>query len=485
MATSGASPNHSPKPGVSSPWSQIVAAAAPPSSPPLPLDSAFINSAPADDVDNGGGNNVNSGKRPAWNKPSNGASSSVMGADSWPALSESARASAKSPSPSESAKGSMDAMSTPSLQGSGSVVPSPHRQDRDNVSANNTVQTHQKSFNKRGNFNPSSNGGHIPPQTFGPQGPMPPAGSHNYNSSLKEHQPRAGFVPNDHPPQRNSFRHRNGGGPHQRGDGHHHNYGGRRDHDRGNQDWSNHRNFNGRDNYMSPRFVPRFIRPPPPPNLAQLYPPPPAMRPPYGSIGYPELPPQMLYVSPPPLESMRGVPFVSPIPPNAMFFQPADNHLHTKIVNQIDYYFSNDNLVKDIYLRRNMDDQGWVPISLISNFKKVKYLTENIQTVIDAVRASSVVEIQGDKVRKRNDWRRWIMPPAQLPNSRGSQTVGQLAEQVQNITLETTINDDTGVLDVSQNRPFGELNGQYLLSTGESTGQVGIQVSDHSISARN
>ncbi|KAK7346319.1 hypothetical protein VNO80_20835 [Phaseolus coccineus] len=483
MTMSGASPNHSPKPGVSSPWSQIVAAAAPPSSPPLPVDSAFINFAPADHFDNGGGNNVNTGKRPAWNKPSNGASSSVMGADSWPALSESARVTAiKSPSPLESDKGSVDAMTTPSLQGSGSVVSSPQRQDRDNASGNNTAQTHQKSFNKRGNFSPSSNGGHLPPQT---PGPIAPAGSHNYNSSLKEHQPRAGFVSNDHPQQRNSFRHRNGGGPHQRGDGHHHNYGGRRDHDRGNQDWSNHRNFNGRDNYMSPRFVPRFIRPPPPPNLAQLYPPLPPMRPPpYGSIGYPELPP-MVYVPPPPLESMRGVPFVSPIPPNAMFFQPTDNLLHTKIVNQIDYYFSNDNLVKDIYLRRNMDDQGWVPINLISNFKKVKYLTENIQTVIDAVRASSVVEIQGDKVRKRNDWRRWIMPPAQLPNSRGSQTIGQLAEQVQNITLETTNNDDAGVIDVSQNRPFGELNGQYLLSTGESTGQVGIQVSDHSISARN
>ena len=113
----GASPNHSPKPGVSSPWSQIVAAAAPPSSPPLPVDSALINFAPADDFDNGGGNNVNTGKRPAWNKPSNGASSSVMDADSWPALSESARATAvKSPSPLESDKGSVDAMSTPSLQ---------------------------------------------------------------------------------------------------------------------------------------------------------------------------------------------------------------------------------------------------------------------------------------------------------------------------------------------------------------------------------
>lgn len=150
------------------------------------------------------------------------------------------------------------------------------------------VPTHQKPF-KRTNSNLSSNGGHSP-QFSGPQGSMAAPGSHNHNSSSKDHQPRAGFVPNDHTQQRNSFRNRNG--PHQRGDGaHHHNYGSRRDQDRGNQDWNNnHRNFNGRDNYMSPRFVPRFIRPPPPPNSAQLFPPPPPPLPPvrpFGSIGFP------------------------------------------------------------------------------------------------------------------------------------------------------------------------------------------------------
>ncbi|KAL3031699.1 hypothetical protein AAZX31_02G043200 [Glycine max] len=386
MAMSGASSDHSPKPGVSSPWSQIVAAAAPPSStspppPPVVDASVAVNSPPTEDSDNGGGNNVITGKRPAWNKPSNAASSSVIGADSWPLPAESARAPTKSPSPSpspsEMTKTSTDISSLPPpLQGSGSVTPSPQRNVRDNANAdNNTVQTHQKSF-KRSNSNTSSNGGHHPPQMSGPQGPIAPAGSHNYNSSPKEHQPRAGFFPNDHLPQRNSFRYRNGGGPHQRGDGHHHhNYGGRRDQDhRGNQDWNNHRSFNGRDNFMSPRFGPRFIRPPLPPNPAPLFPPPPPLHPYGGSIGFPELPPQMIYVPPPPLESMRGVPFVSPIPPNAMFFQPSDNQLHTKIVNQIDYYFSNENLVKDIYLRRNMDDQGWVTINLIAGFKKVSCL---------------------------------------------------------------------------------------------------------------
>ncbi|XP_020202770.1 la-related protein 1C [Cajanus cajan] len=491
MAMSGASPNHSPKPGVSSPWSQIVAAAAPPSSSPPPpvVESAMVNSVPAEDSDSGAGHNVNSGKRPAWNKPSNGVSSSVMGAETWPALSESARASVKSTSPSpspslsESSKGSSEVSP---LQGSGSVVPSPQRHVRDNASANNTVQAHQKSF-KRSNSNTSSNGGNLLPQMSVPQSSVAAAGSHNHNSSPKEHQPRAGFVPNDHPPQRNSYRHRNGGGPHQRGDYHHHNYGGRRDQDRG-HDWNNHRNFNGRDNYMSPRIVPRFIRPQPPPNHAQFYPPgPPPMRPYGGSYGYHELHPQMVYVPPPALESFRGVSYMSPMPPNAMYFPPPDTQLHAKIVNQINYYFSNENLVKDLFLRRKMDDQGWVPISLIAGFKKVKFLTDNIQIVLDAVRTSSVVEVQGDKIRRRNDWRRWIMPADQLPNVRGSQTIGQLAEQVQSIALETTNNDDAGVLDAaSQNRPFGDLNSQYMLSTSEGTGsQVGIQVSDHSISARN
>ncbi|XP_061358984.1 la-related protein 1C-like [Gastrolobium bilobum] len=477
MANSGVSPNHSPKTGVSSPWSQIVAAAAPPTSPPPPavVESHAVNSAPAEEPDNGVGHNGNTGKRPAWNKPSNGASSAVMGADSWPALSESARAPSKShsPSPSESAKGLMNASSVPQLQSTGSALPSPQRQVRDNASTNNMVPTQQRSY-KRSNSIPSSNGGH-PPQLSTPQGSMAATGSHNHNSSPRDHQPRTGFVSSDHPQQRNSFRNRNGG-PHHRGDGaHHHNYGSRRD---GNQDWNSHRNFNGRDNYMSPRFVPRFIRPPPPPNPAQLFPPPPPMRPFGGSIGFPELPPQMIYVPPPPPDSLRGVPFVSPIPPNAMFFQPPDPQLYTKIVKQIDYYFSGENLVKDTYLRRNMDDQGWVPITLIAGFKKVMHLTDNIQIVLDAVRTSSVVEVQGDKIRRRNDWNIWILPPYQPHNVRSSQTVVQLAEQVQSIALETTNKDGAGGLDVSQ-------NSQLLFSTKEGTAQVGIQVSDNSISARN
>lgn len=110
---------------------------------------------------------------------------------------------------------------------------------------------------------------------------MPPGkpGNTTGESSHKEGGQRGGFG-SDHQPQRsNSFNRRGSGGQHPRGDGsYHHNYGGRRDQDRGNQDWNNaHRNFGSRDNHMQPqRVVPRgfargphtspaFIPPPPVP----------------------------------------------------------------------------------------------------------------------------------------------------------------------------------------------------------------------------
>lgn len=56
------------------------------------------------------------------------------------------------------------------------------------------------------------------------------------------------------------------------------------------------------------------------------------------AIRFPELPPQVVYVAPPP-DSIRGMPFVAPIPPHAVFLPASDPQLHAKIVTQIDYYF--------------------------------------------------------------------------------------------------------------------------------------------------
>jgi la-related protein 1 len=129
------SPNHpSAAAPVSPPWSQIVAST-PPHSSPSPPPSAVtvidtpvvtsVNTSPIgsssveEDLDNiSGGNNADIGKRQVWSKPSNAAAASVMGAESWPALSESAKAPAKSPPPPplELGQTSLDASTSTQLQ---------------------------------------------------------------------------------------------------------------------------------------------------------------------------------------------------------------------------------------------------------------------------------------------------------------------------------------------------------------------------------
>ncbi|CAK8562088.1 unnamed protein product [Lathyrus sativus] len=488
MAINASSPNHPPiVAAVSPPWTQIVASAAPHST--TVVVTLSVTSGMEDIDNNSGENNANIVERIVWNKPSNAASSSVMDAESWPALSESAKAPAKSPPPPplEVGETSLVASTLSQLQGTGTMLPFPRDQDRDTASMNNRppMPIHQRPY-RHPNPNVTSNGGHLP------QGSIAVPGSHNHNSAPNQYPPRGVFGPNDQQHQRNSFRYR--GGQHQRGRGdgfHHQNYGNSFHHQnygnrqvRGNQDWNVHqRNFNSGDNYRSPRFVPPSVGPPPsnnqyyvpPPVNAQYYVPPPVNAqyyvppvnaqyyapPPFnnaqynaqyyvppppqpvwpfgGSYGYHEPPPQVVYSSSLPMEPSRGVPFVPSIPPNPIIYQqPTDPKLYTKIVNQIDYYFSDQNLINDAYLKGIMDDQGWVPLNTIADFKLVANLTDNIQIVFDAVRTSSVVEMQGGKIRRRHGWWKWIASSTQSENVTGSEVVGELANRVQNIDLETT-----------------------------------------------
>ncbi|OMO83420.1 hypothetical protein COLO4_22480 [Corchorus olitorius] len=177
---------------VTSPWTQIVRgesepiagvplspSSPPPSSPTViePPASAMVED---EGVENGSaGPNGNAGKRPAWNKPSNGAAElgPVMGAHMWPALSESARVSSKSSS--DSSKGSSDGSSSPTVapvsQVGGNASPSsPQKQVTNNVNSNSnstpnhTMPARQRPMKRNGN-NSASNGGLSQPP---PQGPV-------------------------------------------------------------------------------------------------------------------------------------------------------------------------------------------------------------------------------------------------------------------------------------------------------------------------
>ncbi|KAL1566644.1 la-related protein 1B-like [Salvia divinorum] len=328
-------------------------------------------------------NSENSGaaKKPVWNKSSSGAAAevgAVMGAESWPALSDTARGSPKSPLVSSNGslfppEGVLSDSLSPRKEPDTSIAPQNHTATSGSCSLNH-VRMDAKGFLKA------------------------IAESQQQNAGNSGQRGRS-FGGNELQSQHGSFR--GNSGPQARPDGsYHHRHGGRRDHNR-------------RESFASQKRDGSrpFVRGPAP--NWPFVPSPVVMRPFVNPMVYHEMP-QVYYVPGPHLDSPRPPHMVSYSP---LLFPVPDPHLLNKILNQIDYYFSNENLVKDIHLRKNMNHEGWVSVYLIAGFNKVRQLTDNIHLILDALQASNIIEVQGDKVRRRGDWLKWLMPPTQIPTT--------------------------------------------------------------------
>jgi len=81
------------------------------------------------------------------------------------------------------------------------------------------------------------------------------------------------------------------------------------------------------------------------------------------------------------------------------------------ILKQIEYYFSTDNLIKDVWLREQMDSEGWIPVSLLANFNRVKTLTTDPDEIMEVLSTSELVECKDNKfLRCRENWKIWLIP---------------------------------------------------------------------------
>lgn len=80
--------------------------------------------------------------------------------------------------------------------------------------------------------------------------------------------------------------------------------------------------------------------------------------------------------------------------------------LKQKIIKQVEYYFSDENLPTDKYLLNliRKHKQGYVPIPVIASFRKMKKLTRDYSVIVDALKESSllVVSSDGKKVKRSN-----------------------------------------------------------------------------------
>ncbi|KAF3481483.1 La domain family protein [Arthroderma uncinatum] len=103
-------------------------------------------------------------------------------------------------------------------------------------------------------------------------------------------------------------------------------------------------------------------------------------------------------------------------PMTAMPYQPYMENfsLMSMISMQLEYYFSVDNLCKDLFLRKHMDSQGFVLLSVIASFKRIKSLTEDIELLRFVCRQLRNVEYRPsddgvDRLRKREGWQQWVL----------------------------------------------------------------------------
>ncbi|KAK3150518.1 hypothetical protein QOZ80_3AG0234190 [Eleusine coracana subsp. coracana] len=326
----------------------------------------------------------------------------IMDADSWPALP--GLASPPPPAPA-AAKSSPKAAPPPST----AVVMSP-------VSLRNPGALDANPDNEASVRNPAARRALLVPtvdalEKSTPSPELSPVYVPNARNNGGDHHHQNGNF-NSHPRGRGGSygggnRRGNGGGGGRRGHEHHGGFDGQR------------RGGGRRDGHgpahQQRGHQPMYIRPPPLAVVAGAPPPPPPFAspatpqtPPYGApMGFPDMTQHVYYFPAPPSGGIQGLPFVPhPASHQAILIDP----IRKELVEQIDYYFSDDNLCKDTYLREHMDDQGWVPLSLIAGFRQVKKLTNNIQFILETVMLSTIVEVQGDKIRRRGTWESWLLP---------------------------------------------------------------------------
>ncbi|KAG8040898.1 hypothetical protein G9C98_001886 [Cotesia typhae] len=109
--------------------------------------------------------------------------------------------------------------------------------------------------------------------------------------------------------------------------------------------------------------------------------------------------------------------------------------LAEKIAAQVEFYFSDDNIVKDAFLLKHVkrNKEGYVSLKLISSFKRVKHLSRDWRVVGAALRAKSTklqVNELGTKLRRRD-------PLPQYDQTLPSRTVIAAKLPLEKLTIES------------------------------------------------
>lgn len=59
-----------------------------------------------------------------------------------------------------------------------------------------------------------------------------------------------------------------------------------------------------------------------------------------------------------------------------------------------------------------MDSQGWIDISVIASFNRIKNLSGDVNIVRETASLTPILEVVGSALRLRTNWPEWVLPSA-------------------------------------------------------------------------
>ncbi|CAM9991889.1 unnamed protein product [Scytosiphon promiscuus] len=93
-------------------------------------------------------------------------------------------------------------------------------------------------------------------------------------------------------------------------------------------------------------------------------------------------------------------------------FEEQKAYVTNMAVKQIEFYFTVENLCRDIFMRSYMDEEGYIPIAFVANFPGVARFGVELDDIVAGILASDTlqVDIENETMRMREGWEVWLLP---------------------------------------------------------------------------
>uniref|UniRef100_A0AC35GWH1 HTH La-type RNA-binding domain-containing protein n=2 Tax=Panagrolaimus sp. PS1159 TaxID=55785 RepID=A0AC35GWH1_9BILA len=101
--------------------------------------------------------------------------------------------------------------------------------------------------------------------------------------------------------------------------------------------------------------------------------------------------------------------------PDSTIAELTEEQLRHRLKLQLEYYFSRENLNQDRYLRSQMDNDQYVPISIVASFPKISHLTSDQDLIISVLKESINVQVDESNTKVRAAHRRCTLLLREIP----------------------------------------------------------------------